>query len=41
MKFLRRFWRKTKLLSTIIWRGLEESQMKRAQWHLKNRTFID
>ena len=41
MKFLRRFWRKAKLLSAVIWRGLEEAQMKRAEWHLKNRTFID
>jgi hypothetical protein len=41
MKFLRRFWRKTKVISTDIWRGLEEAQTKRAQWYLKNRTYID
>jgi hypothetical protein len=41
MRFLRRFWLKTKLFSTVIWRGLEEGQMRKAQWYLKNHTYID
>jgi hypothetical protein len=41
MKFLRRFWRKVKVFCTIVWRGLEEGQMRKAQWYLKNHTYID
>jgi hypothetical protein len=41
MKFLRRFWRKTKLFSTIIWQGLEEAQMRKTEWYLKNNKYID
>jgi len=41
MKFLRRFWRKTKVFSMIVLQGIEEGGRRRAEWYIKNRTYID
>jgi hypothetical protein len=41
MKVLRRFWRKTKLFTVIVCKGIEEGSRRRAEWYLKNRSYID
>jgi len=41
MKFLKRFWGKTKLFALVIFHGIEQSQMRKAQMHIRNSTFIE
>jgi hypothetical protein len=41
MKVLRRFLRKIKLFTIVIFKGIEEGSKRRAEWYLKNRSYID
>ena len=41
MKFLKQFWEKTKVFALVVFRGIEQAQMRRAMWHVRNRNFIE
>jgi hypothetical protein len=41
MKVLRRIWRKIKVFTVIVVKGIEEGNRRRAEWYIKNRSYID
>jgi hypothetical protein len=40
MKFLKQFWKKTKVFALVVFHGIEQAQMRRAMWHVRNSNLI-